>query len=96
MRASCPPGKVLRVEVVVNGCTKNALIDTGCTFTLVSAAVSDRNLEPDDSIVLETMDRRRIRTLGSTHVASLVVGGRELGPAYSPKSVFVFRPWFPK
>ena len=80
LRASCPPIGVLRAEVIVDGCKRKGLVDTGCSFTLVSTAVSRERCVSNDGVWLETMNGNRLKTLGSCHVDSLVVGGKELGP----------------
>ena len=39
LRANCPPVGVLRTDARLNGVQRRALIDMGCSYTLVSAAV---------------------------------------------------------
>lgn len=71
---------MLRVEVIVDGHKRIGLVDTGCSFTLISAAISGERYECNDSVWLETMNGNRLQTLGSCHVDSLVVGEKDLGP----------------
>ena len=58
---------------------RRALIDTGCSYTLISAAVVGEKWTRGDSVLLETMDGKTIRTLGSVWVESLAANGTELG-----------------
>ena len=80
MNASCPPNGLLRAYVVVNGKRTRALIDTGSTYTLISAQTAVGLARRDDCILLETMDGGRMRSLGSVLVRSIVVNGMQLGP----------------
>ena len=64
----------------MDGRRRKGLVDTGCSVTLVSAAVARNGHSSSDGVRLETMSGGTMRTLGSYRVESLVVGGRELGP----------------
>ncbi len=80
LRANCPPVGMLRTDTRLNGVQRRALIDTGCSYTLVRAAVVGGKWMRGDSVLLETMDGKTIRTLGSAWVESLAASGTELGP----------------
>jgi hypothetical protein len=71
---------VLRAEVEIDGCRRKGLVDTGSSYTLVSAKVAGDHVS-GDSVWLETMGESRIRTSGSCRIRSLIIdGGKELGP----------------
>ena len=73
---------MLRAEVELEGYGRTALIDIGCSFTVVSVAVA-REVgcvwTSNVGIVLETFERP-VRMLGSCWVRLLVCGGAKLGP----------------
>ena len=71
---------MLRVEVELDRVKKKGLVDTGCSYTLISAVAARGYVYHEDSVLLETMEAKRIRTLGGCHVQSLLVGGCDLGP----------------
>lgn len=70
---------MLRVEVEVEGTRREALVDTGSSLTIVSRKVAVGGLRCGDSVALETMNAV-VRTLGSVHISSMVVSGRQVGP----------------
>ena len=91
LHADCPPpisalrvgesGErgVLVVAAVVEGKERRALVDTGCTHMLVDHAVAKGRQRWDSGVILETMDRRMVRTQGGFVIGSLVVEDKELG-----------------
>ncbi len=68
------------VDVVVAGQRLRALVDTGSSGTLLSAAVSPSLKYTGPSVNLELMDRRVVSTRGSITLPSIMYGGKELGP----------------
>ena len=71
LRANCPLVGVLRTDARLNGVPRRALIDTGCSYSLVSAAVVGEKWTRGDSVLLETMNGKTVRTLGSVWIESL-------------------------
>lgn len=79
-RASCSPVGVLKVEVELDGKRSWALVDTGCSYTLVRAGAGLSTQGDGEGVVLETMDGKSIRTRGKALVKSMVMAGKQLGP----------------
>ena len=72
---------MLRLSVCLEGQAREALLDTGSSFTLVRiGALNGYRLERDGRVWLEMMDGKLFSTAGSAHVQSMVVDGKELGP----------------
>ena len=76
LHADCPPISALRVgesskrgmlvvAAVVEGKERQALVDTGYTHTLVDCVVAKGRQWWDSGVILETMDRRMVRTQGA-------------------------------
>ena len=72
LHTDCPPITALRVGengergvlfvAAVEGKERQALVDTGCTHMLVDYAVAKGRQWWDSGVILETMDRRMVRT----------------------------------
>ena len=78
---SCGPryGDLIR-NVLLDGRRVRALIDTGCSVTLIDKNVVGNRSVSNESIELETMERRALRTRGVVRLLSLTCDGVELGP----------------
>ena len=73
---------MLRADAELDGGRKQALVDTGCTFTVISAAAAKKAgyvWDCREGLVLETFEKQ-VKTLGSCQLRSLVCSGCELGP----------------
>ena len=70
------------MEVIVSGQKRRALVDTGCSYTLVriDSRLGEICQQNGEGITLETMDGKFVKTKGTSHIESLLVGGKELGP----------------
>ena len=75
-----PSSGMLVVEAQLEGRTRQALVDTGCSVTMVNAAAVTRHCMEGWRTCLEVMDSNKIWTLGSVQIKSLTVCGVELGP----------------
>ncbi|MCH9662250.1 MAG: retroviral-like aspartic protease family protein, partial [Gammaproteobacteria bacterium] len=71
---------MLTVSMQVSGQVARALIDTGCTLTLVSSKLARGLHRQNDRVTLAMMDSSQICTQGSVLLKSVRVDGRELGP----------------
>jgi hypothetical protein len=80
LRASCPPVGVLKVDVELDGKRRKAVVDTGCSYTLVRVGAGRVTHGEGEGVLLETMDGKFIRTQGEAYVQSMVVSGKQLGP----------------
>ena len=65
MSAGYPSYRLLRAEVEVNGRRRRSLIDTGSTYTLISAQAMVGLARRNDSVLLETVNGGSMRSLGS-------------------------------
>ena len=75
-----PLSGMLVVEAQLEGCTWWALVDTGCSVTLVSVTAVTRCCMRGWRTCLKVMDGSKIWTLGSIQIKSLMVCRVELGP----------------
>ena len=66
--------------MLIEGQRHRALIDTGCSVTLVGEKVAGGRHRDKSEVELEMMQRRILRTSGAVQLLSVVVDNFELGP----------------
>ena len=78
---SCPDNVALLLPVTVNGRPQSALLDSGCSITLIKAdGVTSEQMDGCSTQALETMNGQQFWTQGWTHLSSLCIANTELGP----------------
>ena len=78
---SCPGELAVVLPVVVEGHLWQALLDPGCSVTLVAkAVVGNFTVQQGNDLQLETMNMQRLSTQGQLQLTSLRYGDIELGP----------------
>ena len=78
---SCPGELAVVLPVVVEGQLWQALLDPGCSVTLVTkAVVGNFTVRQGNDLQLETMNMQRLATQGQLQLTSLRYGDIELGP----------------
>ncbi len=78
---SCyPRGGALTQEVMIDGRRRRAMIDTGCSVTLISQAAAGNRRRERNAVSLETMNRVALKTRGAVWLSSIKTDkGIELG-----------------
>lgn len=82
VKVSCPGRMVLLISVMVDGQQRSALLDSGCSVTLIKATkVAAKNIVTNDrDVQLETMSGQQLHTRGWVQLDSLCSANIELGP----------------
>ena len=81
VKKNCPAENVIILTVRIEGRRGTALLDSGCSCSLVKSNVIRRSIIRDDQdSPLITMSSQHLRTEGTIEIASLCHGTRELGP----------------
>ena len=78
---SCSNNLALLLPVTVNGQPQSALLDSGCSITLIKAnGVTGKQLDVCSMQALETMNGQQLWTQGWMHLSSLCIANTELSP----------------